>query len=96
MGFIIGIVKEIRENAHDRINIHEDRLKRAEDDLKRTEKWAEREKTELLDKLAVPKKQLNNFFGSHGIDLTSRALGKKLSDSYIEACATADAFVRQI
>ena len=96
LGFLLNIVKAVRDNAQDRIAIQEERLKRAAEEQQRTEKWAEREKTELREQLNKTKTEMDALLKREGFDLNTLALGKQLSDSAAEVRATAQALVEEM
>ena len=80
LGFLLNLVKAVRESAQDRIAVHEDRLKRAAEDQARTEKWAERDKAELRAQLDKAKAEMDALLKEEGLDLNTLALGKQLSN----------------
>lgn len=96
LGFLLNIVKAVRDNAQDRIAIQEERLKRAAEEQQRTEKWAEREKTELREQLNKTKTEMDALLKREGFDLNTLALGKQLSDSAAEVRATAQTLVEEM
>lgn len=96
LGFILNLLRAIRDNAQDRIAVQEERLKKASDDQQRTEKWAEREKAALKDELAVAKASLDRILQDQGLDLSSLSLGKQLSESAGLVRETAEALVQEM
>ncbi len=96
LGFILNIVKTIRDNAQDRIAVQEERLKRAEDDHARLEKWSEREKAELRLKLEETKAEVDAILAKEGIDAITLAAGKRLSDTAAELRATTELLVAEM
>lgn len=76
--------------------MQEERLKRAAEEQQRTEKWAEREKTELRDQLNKTKAEMDALLKREGFDLNTLALGKQLSESAVEVRATAQALVDEM
>lgn len=96
LGFLLNVVKTVRENAQDRIAVQEERLKRAAEEQQRTEKWAEREKTELRDQLNRTKAEMDALLKREGFDLNTLALGKQLSESAVEVRATAQTLVDEM
>lgn len=96
LGFLLNVVKAVRENAQDRIAVQEERLKRAVEEQQRTEKWAEREKSELRDQLNRTKAEMDALLKREGFDLNALALGKQLSESAVEVRATAQALVDEM
>ena len=81
LGFILSIAKSIRDNAQDRIAVQDERIKKADDDLKRTEKWAEREQSNLKSELDKAKLEIDALLKREGIDLSNLSTGKQLSDA---------------
>lgn len=96
LGFLLNVVKAVRENAQDRIAVQEERLKRAAEEQQRTEKWAEREKSELREQLNRTKAEMDALLKKEGFDLSALALGKQLSESAVEVRATAQALVDEM
>ncbi len=96
LGFLLNVVKTVRENAQDRIAVQEERLKRAAEDQQRTEKWAERDKTDLREQLNKAKAEMDTLLKTEGFDLNSLALGKQLTESAVEVRATAQALVTEM
>jgi tetratricopeptide (TPR) repeat protein len=96
LGFLLNVVKTVRENAQDRIALQEERLKHASEYQQRTEKWAEREKAELNARLGEAKDQLDALMKSQGLDLGSLALGKQVSDSAADVRTTMQSLVQQL
>jgi Flp pilus assembly protein TadD len=96
LGFLLNVVKTIRDNAQDRIAIQEERLKRAAEEQQRTEKWAEREKATLKEQINVAKAEMDALLKREGIDLNTLSLGKQLSESAVEVRATAQALVEEM
>jgi hypothetical protein len=81
LGFILVLVKQVRENAQDRAAVQEERLKSLQSDLERTEKWHAREKQELQVRLDALTVELNDLLRREGIDLRQLALGRGLSEA---------------
>jgi tetratricopeptide (TPR) repeat protein len=96
LGFLLNVVKAVRDNAQDRIAIQEERLKRAAEEQQRTEKWAEREKAELTEQLNRARAEMDALLKREGIDLNTLSLGKRLSESAVEVRATAQALVEEM
>lgn len=96
LGFLLNVVKTIRDNAQDRINIQEERIKKAAEDQQRLEKWSDREKAELKSQLEQAKKDLDALLKSQGIDLGALALGKQISQSAAEVRDEAHKLVHEM
>jgi hypothetical protein len=96
LGFILNLVKSVRDNAQDRIAIQDERLKRAAEEQQRTEKWADKEKVELKEQLDRAKSEMDALLKSQGIDLTNLTLGKQLSESASAIRETADSIIKEM
>jgi tetratricopeptide (TPR) repeat protein len=96
LGFILNLVKSVRDNAQDRIAVQDERLKRASEEQARTEKWADREKAALKEQLDKAKSEMDALLKSQGIDLTNLTLGKQLSASASDVRETAAALVKEM
>ena len=93
LGFLLNVIKTVRDNAQDRIAVQDERLKRAAEEQARTEKWAEREKSDLREQLNKIKAEMDSLLKREGLDLNTLALGRQLSASSTELRTTAQALV---
>lgn len=88
LGFILNIVKVIRDNAQDHLAAKEERLKKVVDDHARLKEWSEREKTELKIKLEEAKAKVDALLKQEGLDPSALVAGKRLSESTNELQGT--------
>jgi tetratricopeptide (TPR) repeat protein len=84
LGFILNLVKQVRENAQDRLAAQKDRMEAVQEDLKRTEKWHEIEKQKLNERLKELTSDMEKLLEGEGITLHELALGKRLSEAATE------------
>jgi tetratricopeptide (TPR) repeat protein len=96
LGFLLNVVKTIRENAQDRINIQEERIKKTTEDQQRLEKWSEKEKALLKSELDQAKKDLDALLKGQGIDLASLALGRQISETAVEVRNEAQKLIEEM
>jgi len=88
LGFILNIVKLIRDSAQDQLAAKEERIKNIVDDHTRLKEWSEREKSDLKVKLEEAKAQVDALLKQEGIDPSALAAGKRLSESTVELQGT--------
>lgn len=96
LGFLLAVLRQIRENAQDRAGVYKDRLEGAKEDLERTEKWHLRERARLERELEGLKTQMNGLLQGEGLNLQSLALGRQLSDAATEHRRTIEHLVSEM
>ncbi len=84
LGFILRLLKAVRDNANAIIAEKEERVKRVLEDSARLKEWSEREKAELKDKLQETNLQLDSLLKKEGIDSSTLVAGKRLSESAVD------------
>lgn len=96
LGFILSLVKEVRENAKERTALMKDRLDGAQEELQRTEKWNQREQSRLREELDRLKDQLNAALSKEGLSPQALALGHDLRAAATEARAQIQGLVDEM
>lgn len=81
LALLLHLNLSMRQAARDRAEIIEERLRNTAEDLARTEKWREREKTELVQEKQRLEEELEKVLTSSGVTIEALAMGKTLENA---------------
>jgi len=96
LGFILNLVKAVRDSAKDQLDAKEERLKGVVDDHTRLKEWSEREKGELRTKLEDARSQVDDLLKKEGLDPSALVAGKRLTESASELQRTVQALTQEM
>jgi hypothetical protein len=84
-GYLLNLLKEVRETAKERTALMELRLDGAKEELARSEKYSAQEQGRLREELNHSQEQLNAALSKEGLGPQALALGRDLRDAAEEA-----------